>query len=112
MKLLVIASRRVEYTKSSIARNASIGLSLLAIRIDAQLNAAVHIAGKANVVCDRLSRDPLYLDDTLRSSAACVSLVHQRSVLNYLAVCDPTLASSQWSDQHIVLLSQFLTKLT
>jgi hypothetical protein len=102
---------RTEYTKSSIARNASIGLSLLAIRIDAQLNSAVHIAGKANVVCDRLSRDPTYLDDTLRT-ATCVSFVNQRRVLDYLSVCDPTVASSPWSDQHIILLSQFLTKLT
>jgi hypothetical protein len=41
---------RTEYTKSSIACNASM-----------QLNSAVHIAGTANVVCDRLSRDPIYL---------------------------------------------------
>jgi hypothetical protein len=48
---------RAEYTKSCLARNASIGLSLLAIKADAWLNGTTHVAGKLNVICDGLSRN-------------------------------------------------------
>jgi hypothetical protein len=102
---------RAEYTKSCIARNASIGLSLLAIKADAWLNGTTHIiAGKQNIVCDGLSRNSNYVHDTLLVQFK-VSEVHVTRIRNFLLICDPTSNLVGESDKHIQLLSNFLNAL-
>jgi hypothetical protein len=101
---------RAEYTKSCIARNASIGLSLLAIKADAWLNGTTHIAGKQNIVCDGLSRNSNFVHVTLPIQLK-VSEVHITRIRNFLLICDPTSNLVGESDKHIQLLSNFLNAL-
>ena len=98
---------RTGYTKSVIARNASIGLSLLAIRIDATLNKTTHIPGKVNVTCDTLSRHPLAQIEELVGVPR-LSLQHAERIREFLSACDPTQEPISGVDQHIILLQNFL----
>jgi hypothetical protein len=101
---------RAEYTKSSIARNASIGFSLLSIRVDANLNTTTHVAGVNNEVCDGLSRSLSFrhpsLNETLRVQNNFVE-----SLSAFLCECDPTVSEAVASDEHIDLLKRLLSKL-
>jgi hypothetical protein len=101
---------RAEYTKSCLARNASIGLSLLAIKADAWLNGTTHVAGKSNVVCDGLSRSINYVHESLPIHLK-VKGCWMQKILDFLLICDPTIEVVGESDKHIQLLSNFLKAL-
>jgi hypothetical protein len=97
---------RAQYTKSVIARKASIGFSLIAIQADASLHSAQHIAGELNVICDKLSRNCNFKHETLHEKNR-VSEVKQEKIVQLLNICDPT-ASVNSSEQHLQLLQNFL----
>jgi hypothetical protein len=80
---------RSAYTKSCLARNSSIGLSLIAIKADAWLNWTTHIPGKQNIICDGLSRDCNFSHESLPVQCK-VDVRHVHKIMDFLLLCDPT----------------------
>jgi hypothetical protein len=97
---------RAQYTKSVIARKASVGLSLIAIQADATLNGTQHIAGELNVICDKLSRSSGFCHPTLPLEKQ-VSTAHQAKITQLLTICNP-LSRIESSEQHLRLLQLFM----
>jgi hypothetical protein len=78
------------FTKSIIARNAAVGMSLVSIKADANLCRTEHIAGKFNTVCDDLSRN-LVVDSMLCLKHLEIIDREKDSIIQLLSLCDSTL---------------------
>ena len=101
---------RSGFTKSTIARNAAVGMSLISVKADAVLVKTEHIAGKLNTVCDNLSRN-VTIDSVLYPKQFEIVGHEKDLIIQLLCLCDPTIESVQELPQHVSMLQNFISLL-
>jgi hypothetical protein len=103
---------RDERTKSTLARQAMFGFSLLSLFADATLATTIHVPGKENVLCDSLSRGKNGIQLGLDPSTG-VDLPTTADVHEFLLIANPLLTYHTQAEQEkgLRLLIAFLVKL-
>jgi hypothetical protein len=87
-----------EHTKSLLARQAMFGFSLLCFITDANLGSVIHVPGKNNVLCDKLSRGVAAADLGL-SPELSVSPSVAASIIQFLNIVNPLLCINSQEQQ-------------
>jgi hypothetical protein len=87
-----------EHTKSSLARQAMFGFSLLCFLADANLGSVIHVPGKENVLCDKLSRGSSAEELGLPPELAVTATV-AASITQFLNIVNPLICIKSQEQQ-------------
>jgi hypothetical protein len=87
-----------EHTKSMLARQAMFGFSLLCVLTDANLGSVIHVPGKHNVQCDKLSRGTPAADLGLAPELS-VSPPVSAAIIQFLNIVNPLICIKSQEQQ-------------